>query len=57
MSAPQKRPLGRCDALSLHMRAVGRIPLLSASEEIALARKVQKGRQLLEVQEEMMVRA
>lgn len=58
MSAPQKRPLlGRCDALSLHMRAVGRIPLLSASEEIALARQVQKGRQLLEVQEEMMVRA
>ena len=39
------------------MRAVGRIPLLSASEEIALARQVQKGRQLLEVQEEMMVRA
>ena len=57
MPAPQKRPQGRCDALSLHMRAISRIPLLSASEEIALARQVQKGRTLLEVKEEMAIRA
>ncbi|MEB3166513.1 MAG: sigma-70 family RNA polymerase sigma factor [Cyanobacteriota bacterium] len=57
MPAPQKRPSGRCDALSLHMRAIGRIPLLTAAEEISLAREVQKGRQLLEVKEEMTLRA
>ena len=57
MPAPQKRPQGRCDALSLHMRSLGRIPLLTASEEISLARHVQKGRQLLEVKEELTVRA
>jgi RNA polymerase nonessential primary-like sigma factor len=57
MPAPQKRPSGRCDALSLHMRAISRIPLLTASEEISLARQVQKGRQLLEVKEEMTIRA
>lgn len=57
MPAPQKRPLGRCDALSLHMRAIGRIPLLTASEEISLARDVQKGRRLLEAREEMTIRA
>jgi len=57
MPAPQKRPSGRCDALSLHMRAIARIPLLTASEEISLARQVQKSRQLLEVKEEMTLRA
>ena len=57
MPAPQKRPLGRCDALSLHMRAIARIPLLTASEEISLARQVQKGRQLLEVKEELTLRS
>jgi RNA polymerase nonessential primary-like sigma factor len=57
MPAPQKRPTGRCDALSLHMRAISRIPLLTASEEISLARQVQRGRQLLEVKEEMSIRA
>jgi len=41
MSAPQKRPL------------LGRCDALS----LHLTRQVQKGRQLLEVQEEMMVRA
>jgi RNA polymerase nonessential primary-like sigma factor len=39
------------------MRAISRIPLLSASEEIALARQVQKARTLLEVKEEMTIRA
>jgi hypothetical protein len=38
MPAPQKRPQGGCDALSQHMRAIGRIPLLTAEEEISLAR-------------------
>lgn len=57
MSAPQKRPQGRCDALTLPMRTISRMPLLTACEEIALARQVQKGRQLLEVKEEMTVRA
>jgi hypothetical protein len=38
MPAPQKRPKGDCDALSQHMRAIGRIALLSAEEEINLAR-------------------
>ena len=57
MPAPQKRPSGRCDALSLHMRAIARIPLLTACEEISLAREVQRGRQLLEVKEEMTLRS
>lgn len=57
MPAPQKRPPGGCDALSLHMRAIGRIPLLTAEEEISLARLVQMGRQLDEVAEEMKLRA
>jgi RNA polymerase nonessential primary-like sigma factor len=39
------------------MRAISRIPLLTASEEISLARDVQKGRQLLEVKEELTIRA
>ena len=57
MPAPQKRPQGSCDALSPNMRAIARTPLLSASEEISLARQVQKGRQLLEVKEEIMIRS
>lgn len=57
MPAPQKRPTGRCDALSLHMASLLRVPLLTASEEISLARHVQKNRQLLEVREEMTVRS
>lgn len=57
MPAPQKRPRGGCDALSQHLRAMGRIPLLTAEEEISLARLVQAGRQLLEVAEEMKLRA
>ena len=43
MPAPQKRPKGGCDALSQHMRAIGRIPLLTAEEEISMARLVQRG--------------
>ena len=57
MPAPQKRPQGRCDALSLHMRTIARIPLLTPSEEIALARLVQKGRLLHDIKEEMTLRA
>ncbi len=57
MPAPQKRPSGGCDALSQHMRAIGRVPLLRAEEEISLGRLVQRGRQLREVAEEMKIRA
>lgn len=57
MPAPQKRPQGRCDAISLNMRAIASTPLLSAAEEIWLARQVQKGRQLLEVKEEITIRS
>lgn len=57
MPAPQKRPRGGCDALSQHLRAMGRIPLLTADEEISLARLVQAGRQIHEVAEEMKIRA
>ena len=56
MSAPQKRPSGRCDALSQHLRAIGRIDLLSPDEEITLARQVQAGRQVRELAEEMELR-
>jgi hypothetical protein len=49
MSAPQKWLQGRRDALSLHIRAMDHFPLLTACEEIALARQVQKILQLLEV--------
>lgn len=57
MPAPQKRPKGDCDALSQHMRTIGRIPLLTADEEISLARLVQAGRRLQEVAEEMKLRS
>lgn len=57
MPAPQKRPQGGCDALSLHMSTIRRIPLLSPAEEISLARLVQIGRKLSEVSEEMTVRS
>jgi len=57
MPAPQKRPKGGCDALSQHMRAIGRIPLLSADEEISLARLVQSGCRVTDVAQEMKLRA
>ena len=57
MPAPQKRPKGDCDALSQHMRAIGRIALLSAEEEISLARLVQSGCQVTDVAQEMKLRA
>jgi RNA polymerase nonessential primary-like sigma factor len=57
MPAPQKRPKGGCDALSQHMRAIGRIPLLTAEEEIGLARLVQSGCRATDVAQEMKLRA
>jgi RNA polymerase nonessential primary-like sigma factor len=58
MPAPQKRPLqGRCDALSLHLRAIGRVPLLRPEEEIQLGRLVQEGSRLRELAEELKLRA
>ncbi len=57
MPAPQKRPPGDCDALSRHMRAIGRIPLLTADEEISLARLVQSGRRAMDIAEEMRLRS
>jgi len=57
MPAPQKRPPGGCDALTQHLRTMGRIPLLTAEDEISLARLVQAGRQAQDVAEEMKLRA
>lgn len=57
MPAPQKLPRGGCDAFTQHLRAIGRIPLLTPEEEITLARTVQRGRQLLEIAEELKLRA
>ena len=57
MPAPQKRPPGGCDALTQHLRTMGRIPLLTAEDEISLARLVQTGRQAQDVAEEMKLRA
>lgn len=57
MPAPQKLPRGGCDAFTQHLRAIGRIPLLTPEEEITLARAVQRGRQLLEIGEELKIRA
>lgn len=56
MPAPQKLPRGGCDAFSQHLRAIGRIPLLTPEEEITLARGVQRGRQLHEIAEELRLR-
>jgi RNA polymerase nonessential primary-like sigma factor len=56
MPAPQKLRRGDCDAISRHLRAIGRIPLLTADEEISLGRAVQSGQRLLEIAEEMKLR-
>lgn len=45
------------DALNRHLRAIGRIPLLNAAEEISLARRVQRGRALEAIAEELEMRA
>jgi RNA polymerase nonessential primary-like sigma factor len=57
MPAPQKLRKGDCDAISRHLRAIGRIPLLTADEEISLGRAVQSGRRLLEAAEEFKLRS
>ena len=57
MPAPQTLSRSTCDALSQHLRNIGRIPLLSHDEEITLARRVQSLRQLEEVAEELLIRA
>ena len=57
MPAPQQPPRGSCDAISLHLRAIGRIPLLTHEEEITLGRAVQALRQLNEIAEELTMRS
>ena len=57
MPAPQKLRQGDCDAISLHLRAIGRIPLLTADEEISLGRDVQNGQRLQDAAEEMKIRS
>jgi RNA polymerase nonessential primary-like sigma factor len=57
MPAPQKLTRSSCDALTQHLRAIGRIPLLTHEEEITLGRAVQKAQQLLEIGEELTLRA
>jgi RNA polymerase nonessential primary-like sigma factor len=57
MSAPQKLAYGGCDALSGHLRAIARVPLLTPEQEITLARDVQEGLRLRELAEEMAMRS
>ncbi|MFN7229272.1 MAG: sigma-70 family RNA polymerase sigma factor [Synechococcaceae cyanobacterium] len=57
MPAPQKLPTGGCDALSGHLRAIGRVPLLTPEQEITLARQIQEGIRLREVAQEMAMRS
>lgn len=44
------------DALHRHLRAIGRIPLLNAAEEISLGRRVQRGRMLEAIADELSMR-
>jgi RNA polymerase nonessential primary-like sigma factor len=57
MPAPQKLTRSSCDALTQHLRAIGRIPLLTHEEEITLGRAVQKAQHLLDIGEELTLRA
>ena len=57
MPAPQKLIRSSCDALTQHLRAIGRIPLLTHEEEITLGRAVQTAQQLLDTGEELTLRA
>ena len=57
MPAPQTLNRSSCDALTQHLRAIGRIPLLTHEEEITLGRRVQTLRQLEEIHEELTIRA
>jgi RNA polymerase nonessential primary-like sigma factor len=57
MPAPQKLTRSSCDALTQHLRAIGRIPLLTHEEEITLGRAVQTAQQLLEIGEELTLRS
>jgi len=57
MPAPQTLTRSSCDALSRHLRAIGRIPLLTSAEEITLGKAVQALRSLEEVAEELTLRA
>ncbi|NBQ20238.1 MAG: sigma-70 family RNA polymerase sigma factor [Synechococcaceae bacterium WB6_3B_236] len=57
MAAPQKLNRGCYDALSQHLVAVGRIPLLTHPEEITLGRAVQNLRRLEDISEELTLRS
>lgn len=57
MQAPQTLTSSSCDAISQHLRAIGRIPLLSHAEEISLGKAVQALCQLEEVAEELTLRS
>jgi RNA polymerase nonessential primary-like sigma factor len=57
MPAPQTLSRSSCDALSQHLRAIGRIPLLTSAEEITLGKAVQALRSLEEVAEELTLRS
>jgi len=57
MAAPEKLNRGCYDALSQHLIAIGRIPLLTHSEEITLGRAVQNLRRLGDIGEELTLRS
>jgi len=57
MPAPAQRFQGQRNAISLPLGALARTALLTAAEEIRLAREVQNGRQLLDLRQEMTLRA
>jgi RNA polymerase nonessential primary-like sigma factor len=57
MAAPEKLHRGCYDALSQHLYAIGRIPLLTHPEEITLSRAVQNLRRLGDIGEELTLRS